>query len=106
MVVEPKEKKKIKRIETVEFKLEGKTYIIRFDKPPKIGEVAVPKGKKKKEIDKNFIDMVKDYGVKVYAVDKAGKETLVKDPSPKLLAQAGKALLKKSTVYYAVLSKA
>jgi hypothetical protein len=104
IVVTPKEKEK-KKIESVEFKTGGKTYVAKFDNPPKIGEVNMPKGKGKKEIDASFAEMAKDYKVKIYAVDKAGKETLLKNPNQKMLSQAGKALLRKSVVYSSVLKK-
>jgi len=107
MVVTPKEEEAVKKIETVEFKVGGKTYVAKFENPPKIGEVDMPKvkSKKPKDIDSGFVDMVKEYGAKIYAVDPTGKETALKDPGEKILAQSGKALLKKSMVYYAVLSK-
>lgn len=107
IVVKPKEEEAVKTIKTVEFKVGGKTYMAKFEDPPKIGEVEMPKvkSKKPKDIDAAFIDMVKEYGAKIYAVDATGKETALKDPSEKMLADAGKALLKKSVVYSAVLKK-
>ncbi len=107
VLVTPKEEEAVKTIKTVEFKIGGKMYIAKFENPPKIGEVRTPdvKSKKLKDIDAAFIDMVKQYKPKIYSVDPEGKETVVKDPSEKMLADAAKALHTKSMVYYAVISK-
>ncbi len=103
ITVTPKEEKK-KAITEVEFKLGGKTYIAKFENAPKIGEVSTPKGKGKKAIDESFMNMAKeDYKATIYAIDKEGNEILVKNPSPKMYTQAGKALLRKSIVYGSVL---
>ncbi len=117
----PKEEEAVNTIKTVEFKVGGtlvklpgakfsseKTYIAKFDKPPKIGDVKEPKAKSDipKDIYAAYADMVKKYEPKIYEVGPGGKETLVKDPSEKMLAFAGDALVRKSKVYSAVLKKA
>ena len=103
IIVTPKKEKK-KLIPEVEFKAGGKTYVAKFNNPPKIGKVSMPKGKGKKAIDESFMNMAKnEYKAAIYAVDKDGNETVVKNPSPAVYTQAGKVLLRKSMVYSSVL---
>ena len=87
---------KPKITESVEFTSDGKTYVAKFDNPPKVGKIKLPEAESPKEANKGFITMVEGYGVQIY---EKGKDTPIENPSKKLKIKAGKVALKDSMKY-------
>ncbi len=90
-----KEKKKATVIEKITFRVGNTTYVAEFKNPPKIGTIKPPKGKTPKEANKGFAEMAEKYDVVIY---EKGKKKPVEDPSLKVMATAGKVLLRQSMV--------
>ena len=102
IVIKPGKAKK-KEITGATFKVGSKTYEATFSKKINFSKIDLPKGGKK-VVDKGFAKIAKDHGVKVYTV-KGGKKVLVKNPTPEVLAVAGKAYVKRTVVMSTITKK-
>jgi|GEM_PF-1894843 len=90
-----KETKKIEVITEVTFKVGDKTYVAEFKKPANVKEVMekLPKEEEgKKEVNKKFGELAKEYEPVIYE-KKGAKKIPVDEPAEKIYSQAGKALV-------------
>ncbi len=104
IVVKPGKKKK--QITGATFKINSKIYEATFSKAIDFSKIELPKSKEgKKAVDKGFAKIAKDHGIKIYAVNKEGKKTMVKNPTPEMLATAGKAYVKRTLIASTITKK-
>lgn len=90
-----KETKKVEVITEVTFKVGDKTYVAEFKKPANAKDVMekMPKEEEgKKEVNKKFGDLAKEYEPVIYE-KKGAKKIAVESPTEKIYSQAGKALV-------------